>query len=50
MKLILIKYELNVKLIKKNILFIFNKEFFAYGVSNIVSSFFNGFPGCVGNI
>jgi MFS superfamily sulfate permease-like transporter len=24
------------------------KELFAYGVGNIVSSFFGGFPGCVG--
>lgn len=24
-----------------------NQEFFAYGVCNIVSSFFNGYPGCV---
>lgn len=24
-----------------------NQEFFAYGVSNIVASFFNGYPGCV---
>ncbi len=25
-----------------------NQEFFAYGISNIASSFFNGYPGCVG--
>lgn len=24
-----------------------NQEFFAYGISNFVSSFFNGYPGCV---
>lgn len=24
-----------------------NQEFFAYGVCNVVSSFFNGYPGCV---
>ena len=25
-----------------------NQEIFVYGISNIVSSFFNGYPGCVG--
>jgi MFS superfamily sulfate permease-like transporter len=25
-----------------------NQELFSYGICNIVSSFFNGFPGCVG--
>ncbi len=24
-----------------------NQEFFAYGVSNVVASFFSGYPGCV---
>ena len=26
----------------------FLKEFFAYGIGNVISSFFKGFPGCVG--
>jgi MFS superfamily sulfate permease-like transporter len=25
-----------------------NQELFAYGIGNVASSFFNGFPGCVG--